>query len=1595
VESTPVVANARVVESLPVVTTGWLRLFVTLWVQLWLQSWVKLSAKLATRPQRALLNHASASAAIAVLVGVAMMLAPMQNAQAEGAWQMGLFEGTSHRQPLRETHTGAGANVLYVDILTPGEVINVHVCGTSETNNIRVRLFDPAGNPVYDDTDVANVSCSSDFNTTWDPAVTNPHQYVAPASGTYMMYLTNNNGTYMNRYDVTVTNSVNDIIDPRIAGGRLWSRYWYFNASSYAESRSTDADLYVVADGGFVDTYFIWELDLNNFAGFVYSLRANDLGVTSPNAAGDVVAGMSVPISGNSIVEKFPIYLGYPAKSFPEPVGGVNISDLSFIDSDGEDSGISPGTTSDVQDSGTFSFTTNLTTTGVYEIIIDTNSPTGSGPDGIYGQGDVFLRGNALPGVNSVVWNGEDNNGVVLPNGAYTATLSVRTGEFHFTSYDVETSGGAGNVGIKMYRAQMNGSSLPTTLYWDDNTVLNSTASDAFNQEGIYDGNHNWGTFSAGGIGDGTYIDTYTFGLIEEPNPVGVAVTENDVPMPTVTKSFSPSTITSGGTSTMSIEIAYQGSIDLTGVSLMDNMPLGMSLVSDAASIVVSGAGCSGFSFGAGTVSGGAELEVTDGNILSGSTCTISAEVTANLPGDLVNTTSGVSSNELATGVVSNGASLIVEPPLAGAPYACDGSIIESESTALSTRLYTIDASVTPFQRQEFSAPVYTPTSGYSYSGLAYNPLDNFLYAIVTDTDGVSGNPLRGSILKIDSSGQVINLGVPVRGPNTMSMPVISDRFSGGTFTEDGRYVVVTDTNATSYSGASIPLVERGLILDIDVTSSRPQVLFNRRHGRDLNDIVAHPDGALYAHTAAEGLMTVSRTTGAVSVIGGNLSSTLSGLVANAWGDIQGHGSDGNFYTLDSASGNSTLLSPLAGLISADTASCAFGGALRKSVSAATVDPGQTVVYTLSVVNPTDSVMSFTLSDTLGDERSIVDGSLVNPLGGTANAYGGTNQLIISGATLAGNSTADVQFEVYFPHDYTIGPSGNQAQLQGLAAGIILSDDPASNTLPDPTDVEVTQNTSLGVSKQVSVSDTDVTFEITVRNYGNTAVDNLALSDDLDTVFGAGNYVVTNAPILIADPGTVTLSSGFTGSGAGAVLFDAATGSTLAIGAAVTVRFTVAITSITDVGFGIGSYANQVEAQGEDPSGGGVADLSMAGVDADPDDNGLPDEEAATLFNLAQLIVIEGVVFEDNGVGGVAHDGVQDSGESALGSVTIELRDNSGSTLIGSTVTAADGRYQIAIPASYGSTVVAGTALDTEGYLAISEYFREDPGNTGSVTDGRIDFTPLLSHPNSYKLDFGRVRRPVWVADSVADKEPGGVVYHSHRYTPHSSGTLDFAIISETSLPSNPTWQSVLFIDDNCNGSLDVGEDAVSGSIPVNVVSSPLICVISKVFVPTDVSDGDTYTYSVEATLTYTDDTSTGHGLIMQQTVTDLTRVISTEEGLLVLSKTVRNVTTNGIATTSNQALPGDTLSYNIVFSNSGGGAISELLISDHTPAYSALAQPVTCPATLPDGITGCTVVTPTAPDNTAGYSGDVQWSFNGTLSAGASGELGYQVSIE
>ena len=462
-------------------------------------------------------------------------------AHAEGSWQFGLAEGLTHAQPLFEYDNNYSASAtglqpeprpLYVDLIDSTEVINVSLCGTADDDDIRIEIWDEAGTSQQNTTFTStsgNVSCSDSFAGT----LATPYQFSPGAAGTYQLRVFNDAGNGENgvfeRFDVTVTSSASDIVRPSDNQGRLWARRWAFRCNAgnvcYSDDYSTSADLYAVVDGGFANGYYVWQLDLNSFAGYAYEITANSIGLDSPNPDGTVVAALSAcidsdtptggcgSVSGNrnSVSAIYPIYTSDPALPYPRPTEPPRISNFRFLDDAGVDDSISPNDTLTVQDTGDFLFTTNLVTEGTYTIIIDISS------DGSFGAGDVILTGIATAGDNSVNWNGRDNSGAAIPNGSYNAQIVLKTGEFHFTAADAETSGGSAAAGLTINAVLDDGSVDSSNLvYWDDATILGLSGANAFNADGAARF-HNWGDFSSGGDGNRAYIDTYVVGAFAEP----------------------------------------------------------------------------------------------------------------------------------------------------------------------------------------------------------------------------------------------------------------------------------------------------------------------------------------------------------------------------------------------------------------------------------------------------------------------------------------------------------------------------------------------------------------------------------------------------------------------------------------------------------------------------------------------------------------------------------------------------------------------------------------------------------------------------------------------------------------------------------------------------------------------------------------------------------------------------------------------------------------------------------------------------------------------------------------------------------------------
>jgi len=244
---------------------------------------------------------------------------------------------------------------------------------------------------------------------------------------------------------------------------------------------------------------------------------------------------------------------------------------------------------------------------------------------------------------------------------------------------------------------------------------------------------------------------------------------------------------------------------------------------------------------------------------------------------------------------------------------------------------------------------------------------------------------------------------------------------------------------------------------------------------------------------------------------------------------------------------------------------------------------------------------------------------------------GSADAVLVSGGTLAPGATAQVRIVVEITavthQGFGLGIYYNQAAAQGDGGAFTdLSDDgtdpdpdgdgdPTGANEDDQTLIDLTENPVIGVAKAATLDGSEVTFDFYLGNFGNRVLSSLTLPDDLDAVFGAGNYAVTTGPTLVDDPGTITVNGGFDGGGDADLI---ASGS-LAVGDTARIRVVVNVTAVTDRGAGFGVYSNQVTAAAVSPSGTPTSDLSDAGIDPDPQG---PDADDPTVFVIGEEPVL-------------------------------------------------------------------------------------------------------------------------------------------------------------------------------------------------------------------------------------------------------------------------------------------------------------------------------------------------------------------------------------
>ena len=139
--------------------------------------------------------------------------------------------------------------------------------------------------------------------------------------------------------------------------------------------------------------------------------------------------------------------------------------------------------------------------------------------------------------------------------------------------------------------------------------------------------------------------------------PASNTVVLHVVTKPTISKSFSPTSIPTGSASTLTLQITNPNGVALNGLSFTDSFPTDLT-VAAAPSV----ANTCGGTFA--PLAGATSVSLSGGTVAANASCTVKVNVTSTVLGDYANTSGGVSSTETgAAGAQSNTATLTVTPP--------------------------------------------------------------------------------------------------------------------------------------------------------------------------------------------------------------------------------------------------------------------------------------------------------------------------------------------------------------------------------------------------------------------------------------------------------------------------------------------------------------------------------------------------------------------------------------------------------------------------------------------------------------------------------------------------------------------------------------------------------------------------------------------------------------------------------------------------------------------------------------------------------------------------------------------------------------------
>ncbi|MFN3564040.1 MAG: SdrD B-like domain-containing protein, partial [Moraxella osloensis] len=317
--------------------------------------------------------------------------------------------------------------------------------------------------------------------------------------------------------------------------------------------------------------------------------------------------------------------------------------------------------------------------------------------------------------------------------------------------------------------------------------------------------------------------------------------------------------------------------------------------------------------------------------------------------------------------------------------------------------------------------------------------------------------------------------------------------------------------------------------------------------------------------------------------------------------------------------------------------------------------------------------------------------------------------------------------------------------------------------------------------------------------------------------------------------------------------------------------------------------------------------------------------------NSLQQITVSGRVFEDNSgttaVNNNAYNGVQDAGETGIAGSKVQLKDSAGA-LIAEVVTDATGDYTFNVSSEKLTSKFTIVATNAAGYTSVSG--TSGSGGSYDLLNDIITLTKTsnYNYPNN---NFGDAKLALVITPNNQQTTiVGGVVDYPHKISSLAVITMNSVNSIAAQQPANSAdqpWQSVIYLDSNCNGKVDVGETTLTGTSTLNPVQS--ICVVNRVNVPINASAGAQQVVSLQANGTAT----SGNKPVTSNTVTDTTLVgsagLDMKKGVRVVSSCPSTVNDTNAFVTANQSRNGNFLEYEITYRNNSTKNLVDVMVKD------------------------------------------------------------------